>query len=642
VSTTLGDMSARTTSSAPASDVVERPAEPTSAGWRRWVGDLAALTPLVVAVVGLAARDGGRGLAGTWLLALATAVALPAVLGEVRRLPRVATWVLGAWCGALALGALFAVHREHMVLPLLQYTIAPVLVLATRRLWRRPWAPAVLLLVLVVGLGRYQERAWSVWWAKTDVGGEGLWRPLSWHNQSAALTGMFGVWFLGAALASTRLVRWGLGVLAASALAGTWLSSSRAGLASTNMPGLVALAMGWRSARARGESPWRLVATATALVVLTAAMVTGLLAMQSTGTSSQPLASRTQSVEQNTRARVEHTQAALRMLADRPLVGQGLGSYGAMMREFNDPEGNLTSSAHDEYVEAGAENGVLGIGALLAVLAGAAWLGLGHLRRPAAAAGPDDLRAPMLVGAVAAVALFLVHSAVDFDWYYPVLSALAAIGLGTMLPARPRREPGRVAAAAVAVPLAVALVAGLAFAAGERRPDPAPWQDRALVAAGEAELADGDVAEAARLARTSLRWNPASPGAASLAARARFAEDGDVDALLAATSSDPVWFSGRARAAMALAHADEVDAAADVLDDLFADLAVYESWGMSSTRLLAVEAEVAVAARRSCAAARAVVAGRLGDADTGPGTALASVAPAVLAERLATEGCGEA
>jgi O-antigen ligase len=614
VSTTLGDMSARTTSSAPASDVVERPAEPTSAGWRRWVGDLAALTPLVVAVVGLAARDGGRGLAGTWLLALATAVALPAVLGEVRRLPRVATWVLGAWCGALALGALFAVHREHMVLPLLQYTIAPVLVLATRRLWRRPWAPAVLLLVLVVGLGRYQERAWSVWWAKTDVGGEGLWRPLSWHNQSAALTGMFGVWFLGAALASTRLVRWGLGVLAASALAGTWLSSSRAGLAATIMAGLVALAMGWRSARARGESPWRLVATATALVVLTAAMVTGLLAMQSTGTSSQPLASRTQSVEQNTRARVEHTQAALRMLADRPLVGQGLGSYGAMMREFNDPEGNLTSSAHDEYVEAGAENGVLGIGALLAVLAGAAWLGLGHLRRPAAAAGPDDLRAPML----------------------------AAIGLGTMLPARPRREPGRVAAAAVAVPLAVALVAGLAFAAGERRPDPAPWQDRALVAAGEAELADGDVAEAARLARTSLRWNPASPGAASLAARARFAEDGDVDALLAATSSDPVWFSGRARAAMALAHADAVDAAADVLDDLFADLAVYESWGMSSTRLLAVEAEVAVAARRSCAAARAVVAGRLGDADTGPGTALASVAPAVLAERLATEGCGEA
>ncbi len=324
----------------------------------RWLGDAAALLPLVVVLPWLASLDGGRGLAGTWPLALACVVALPVAWSEVRRLPRVAVVLLAMWGGALVLGVVASRYRADMVVPLLQYTIAPVLLLATRRVWRRSWGPAALLGILGVAVARYQIRSWMDWWAQTE-GGTGYWRPLSWRNPSAALTGMFGVWFLGTALMSRRLVRIGLGLLAATAFAGTWLSSSRAGLVVTAGAMLVVVAVGVRAARVHGRTVLAPLATAGAVVLVTAVTVAGLLSMQPAGTA-QAVASRDQSVEQNTLARIEHSEAALGMFLDRPWAGQGLGSYKSLAREWNDPEGNLTSSAHDEYAEVAGETGILG------------------------------------------------------------------------------------------------------------------------------------------------------------------------------------------------------------------------------------------------------------------------------------------
>lgn len=606
-------------------------------GWlvRRWAGDLAALAPLVVGIAGIADLDGGRGLAGTWPLALSAAVATPAVLGELRRLPRAAVVTLAAWLGGLVLGVVFAVVREHAVVPLLQYTIAPIVVLATRRVWRRPWAPGVLLLVLLVAFGRYQERAWSIWWARTEAG-EGLWRTLSWRNQSAALTGMFGVWFLGAALASRRLVRAGLVLAAVTGLAGTWLSSSRAGLAVTLAAAAIAVVLGWRSALGRGEAWWRPAVPVLAAVVGTAMLVAALLGMQPSG-SADPLGSRDQDVGQNTLARVEHTEAALGMFADRPLTGQGLGSYRDLMREWNDPNGNLTGSAHDEYAEVAGEAGVLAAGALLAVLLGSAVLGVRILRDTPTADRLEDLRAPMVVGGVAALALLVVHAGLDFDWNYPVLTTLAAVGLGIAMPDPAGRAGGRVLATVTGAGLVVLLVAGLAGGVVERGADPAPWDAGAFVASGEAALGDGAPDRAIEDAERALRWNPASAAAASLQARATYARDGDAEALVRAIMQDPRWFGGRARAALALAEAGDADVADEVADALLADIEAFAAWGVTQTRLMAVEAHVAAAATRSCDQARAVADAALADEDTLP-----DVAPVILAERLEVEGCAPA
>lgn len=602
----------------------------------RWVGDLSAVVPLLVVLPGLANLDGGRGLAGTWPLALGAAVALPVAWLEVRRLPRVAVTLLATWTTALVLGVVASRYRADMVVPLLQYTIAPVLLLSTRRVWRRPWGPGVLLGLLGLALARYQVRSWLDWWAQTE-GGTGFWRPLSWRNPSAALTGMIGVWFLGVGLMSTRLVRVGFALLAVMAFAGTWLSSSRAGLAVAVGAAAIVVALAVRAAGVHGRPVLVPLATAAGVVLATAGLVGGLLSMQPAG-SEQALTTREQGVGQNTRARIEHSEAALGMFLDRPLTGQGLGSYGQLARQWNDPEGILTSSAHNEYAEVAGETGVLGITALLGALAGLAWLGLTLLRRPPEPGSLTDLRPGLVVGAAGAAALLLVHSAVDFDWNYPVLSGMAAMAAAVLLPDRVARRAPRWTSAAAASLLAVLLLAGLGLAVLERNEPPAPWQEGPHLVAAAAALEVEQPREALDATAAALRWNPGSPAARSLRALAQYGIDGDAARLQESLAAQPTWFLGRARGAMALAHDGAVEQASEILSHLHDDLDAYRAWGVSTNRLLAVEAGVAVAADRSCETARALVEEWTRNQELAD--RLPSFAEEVLTERLRSEGCG--
>ncbi len=89
---------------------------------------------------------------------------------------------------------------------------------------------------------------------------------------------------------------------------------------------------------------------------------------------------------------------------------------------------------------------------------------------------------------------------------------------------------------------------------------------------------------------------------------------------------------------MALAQSGHEADAATLLEGLHEDLDRYSAWGETGNRLLAVEAEVALAARRSCDAARDVVA-RWTQGDGVPGRPLPAGAASVLAERLSRAGC---
>lgn len=632
MSATLRDMSrAPTAMSAP--DLEEGGAATRARGPLDHLGDVAALAPVAVALLWLPHLDGGRGIAGTWPLALAAALALPAVTREVGRLPRFATWALSAWCGGLVLGVVAAVSREHMILPLLQYTIAPIVVLAARRVWRRDWAPPVLLLLLVVAFGRYQYEAWSVWWVQT-TDGEGLWRTLSWRNQSAALTGMFGVWFLGAALSARRLVRFSLAGLAATSFAGMWLSSSRAGVAVGLGAAVVAVALGARSAGARGEAIWRPILAVVGTAVLSLLVVLGLLAMQPSG-SATPIGGRDQGLAQNGLARVEHTGAALGMLADRPVTGQGLGSYRALMQRWNDPQGNLTTSAHNEYAEVAGEAGVLAGGALLAVLLGACALGLRLLRDPPTSTRPEDLRGPLAVGGVATLGLLLVHSGLDFDWNYPVLTSLAGIGLAIALPTTPRRSARTGVASVAVVGLPALLAVGLVGAVVERTAPPAPWNASAHLVDAREALDEGRLEDARAAADRALRWNPASSRARALSARADYLERGDADALAAVAHSVPHDFAAQARAAVALAEGGDVAQARSLADEVHAALDARPRWGLTRTRLVLVEADVVSASVAGCIEAVRTAEAALAD----PDRPLPESAPQDLARLLTGLGC---
>jgi len=73
--------------------------------------------------------------------------------------------------------------------------------------------------------------------------------------------------------------------------------------------------------------------------------------------------------------RVAHWQAALKMWADRPWLGIGIGNYGAVYGRYALPLWPMAlGHAHNYYLNIGAETGVVGIGAYL-LLWGAALVG---------------------------------------------------------------------------------------------------------------------------------------------------------------------------------------------------------------------------------------------------------------------------
>ncbi len=124
--------------------------------------------------------------------------------------------------------------------------------------------------------------------------------------------------------------------------------------------------------------------------------------------------------------------AAWKLFADHPLVGVGPGQAVLLWTE---PGGRLVIDhyAHDEYLQVAAEQGALGLAALVALIGGVAWTARRGWRT-----GPTLVRA----GAIAGLCAFAVHSGFDFLWHVPIVTFLAAvaIGLASPLPATGSKE----------------------------------------------------------------------------------------------------------------------------------------------------------------------------------------------------------
>ena len=121
--------------------------------------------------------------------------------------------------------------------------------------------------------------------------------------------------------------------------------------------------------------------------------------------------------------RYAYWKVALRTFADHPLRGVGSGGFqAAWLRErpFSEP----VRDAHSLYIETPAELGLVGL-ALLAALVGAVGVGAARARLP---------------GAVAALWVWALHAAVDWDWELPALSLVALALAGLVLARSPARS----------------------------------------------------------------------------------------------------------------------------------------------------------------------------------------------------------
>ena len=119
----------------------------------------------------------------------------------------------------------------------------------------------------------------------------------------------------------------------------------------------------------------------------------------------------------------------LRMVADYPIFGSGLGSYASVFQKYSASAPlNLVDYAHNDYLQLLAERGVTGVA--IACLAAISII-LGILR--CVWSGKSTMRRLIAAACAASFVALLLDCSVDFDFYIPANAMLAAwiAGIGT-------------------------------------------------------------------------------------------------------------------------------------------------------------------------------------------------------------------
>jgi O-antigen ligase len=119
-----------------------------------------------------------------------------------------------------------------------------------------------------------------------------------------------------------------------------------------------------------------------------------------------------------TRLTIDHD--ALRMLAQKPLLGWGLGVFPEIYPQFRSfPTNLIVDKAHNDYLQTLVEMGAFGFGAVLWFLGTLYRRALKNLR-----AWPPDANAALTLVALLGVSGILIHSFVDFNLQIPANAAL--------------------------------------------------------------------------------------------------------------------------------------------------------------------------------------------------------------------------
>jgi hypothetical protein len=189
------------------------------------------------------------------------------------------------------------------------------------------------------------------------------------------------------------------------------------------------------------------------------------------------------------------------MVAERPLFGGGLGTYGILFPSHRTWQMNESRFAHNAWLQIGAEAGVL---AALAAALLALWF-IARLLRTGDAAGSAPGGS---FAAAVACAGFLFHNAADFTFYLPSV-ALPFFCLAGFAAAAPGAGPpaGRARAGRLAACAALALFALWVSSADAQRD-----RARELALAGPAQ-------NALEAARDAVLLNPIDPESHDLFAR---------------------------------------------------------------------------------------------------------------------------
>jgi len=128
--------------------------------------------------------------------------------------------------------------------------------------------------------------------------------------------------------------------------------------------------------------------------------------------------------------RLDYWQGALRITADHPATGSGLGTYGEVFPSYQRDPLFYSRFAHNLFLQMGAEAGVPALLALLALfgLLATGWAAPFTSR---SAMGRESPAVP--VGLAAGLVASTLHNTVELDWYIPAIGLLFALEAGLYL-----------------------------------------------------------------------------------------------------------------------------------------------------------------------------------------------------------------
>src|SRR5436309_4742705 len=387
---------------------------------------LTSVVPVPVLLVGfkLSVSDGGRHaptltLAETAIYLLVSTLAATGTL-EVSRLG-VAMLVA---TGAAAFSTVWSVQLDASVRALLMWLMYSGMLAATASTLRTPAAARRLVDGAVVVAGWLCLIGLFVFWGAGDSGLR--WSStFYWPNPFAAfLLLVLPVELIRCVYAARReaLAHGALSVLLAGSLVLTYSRGAWVSL-------LIVAPLAALTVRA---APWtRSVARLAVIGLATAAAVVVLTGGPGTPPVSGGVGGRATSISDAAGysfvGHLNFWRAGLAIFVDHPLTGTGPGTFGSVHAAYQRDVRYYARDAHSLYVQTAAEQGIMGLASLAALLGalGTTWISALRASRRTRAY-------PLVVGIGLGLTAFFVHSGLDMDWMFPANPAMAMVVAGAL------------------------------------------------------------------------------------------------------------------------------------------------------------------------------------------------------------------